>query len=156
MTPRFILDENVVICAQMGVDEKGNASPVCADLLERIIEICHTIVVDDVLWKKYEEQLYRRGHGPPELGTYLMRVLWNAVVTDGKVVGFGREAPSFADEMSIPPGSRDDAFIVRLAVETGAILVTADEPLRDDLQISGIESRHGLTVFSPDEALERL
>ena len=49
MTPRFILDENVVILAQQGRDEYGNTNLRCADLLQQVIEICHTIVVDDVL-----------------------------------------------------------------------------------------------------------
>ena len=59
MTPRFILDENVVILAQQGLDEEGNPNPVCAELVQQIIEICHTIVVDDVLWNKFDEQLNR-------------------------------------------------------------------------------------------------
>ena len=30
MNPRFILDENIVILAQQGLDEYGNTNPVCA------------------------------------------------------------------------------------------------------------------------------
>ncbi|MCE2458700.1 MAG: hypothetical protein J4G14_12960 [Dehalococcoidia bacterium] len=66
MTPRFILDENIVILAQQGLDEYGSPNPRCADLIQQIIEICHTLVVDDVLWDKYAEQLYSPGyHHPP-------------------------------------------------------------------------------------------
>ena len=152
MTPRFILDENVVICAQLGVDQNGDPSPVCADLLQRIIDICHTLVVDDVLWDRYEEQLHRPRHEHATSGPYLMRVLWNALATAGKIDGLGHDAPSFDDEGVIPAGSQDDTFIVRLAVETGAMLVTADEPLRQDLRDSGLAAKYGLSVLSPEEA----
>ena len=156
MTPRFILDENVVICAQLGVDQNGNPDLVCADLIQQIIEICHTVVVDSTLWSKYEEQLYRPRHEVPRLGPVFMLVLRNALFTSGKVEGFGHDTSSFDDEGLIPAGSRDDTFIVRLAVKTGATLVTADEPLREDLRTSGLQSRYDLTVLSPEEALRQL
>lgn len=156
MTPRFILDENVVICAQLGVDQHNDPSHICADLIQQIIEICHTLVVDDALWDRYEEQLHRPRHAHPTLGPFLMRVLWNALTTAGKVDWLGRTASSFDDEGVIPTGSRDDTFIVRLAVETGAMLVTADEPLRADLRDSGLEQQYGLSVLAPEEALHQL
>ena len=156
MTPRFILDENVVILAQQGIDERENPSPVCAELVQRIIEICHTIVVDDVLWDKFDNQLRRPGHQHPQAGPYLLRVLWNALTIVKKVDGLGHTASSFVEELSIPPGSADDTYIVRLAVESGAVLVTTDGPLRDDLRESGIQGAYGLTVVSPDEALGML
>ena len=156
MTTRFILDENVVILAQRGLDENDAPSPVCSDLVQQIIEICHTIVVDDVLWDKIVGQLYRPGHYDPQLGPHLIRVLWNALTIPEKVDGLGRTSPAFDGEESIPPGSRDDTHIVRLAVESQAILVTTDGNLRDDLEASGIQSAHGLTVVSPEEVLGRL
>ena len=67
--------------------------------------------------------------------------------------GLGHTAPVFDDEGSIPAGSQDDTYLVRLAVETGAILVTADRPLRDDLTSCGIVSKYDLTVVSPEDAL---
>ena len=152
MTPRFILDENVVIRAQLGTDQNGDPSPVCADLVQQIIDICHTLIVDDALWDRYEEQLHRPRHEHPTLGSHLMRVLWNALVTAGKVDGLGHNALSFDDEGAIPAGSQDDTFIVRLAVETGAMLVTADEPLRRELRDSGLAAKYGLSVLSPEEA----
>ena len=156
MTPRFILDENVVILAQQGLDERGNLSPVCAELVQQIIKICHTIVVDDVLWGKFDEQLNRPGYQLPQAGPVLFRVLCNALATASKVDGLGHTASSFSEEGSIPPGSIDDAYIVRLVVESGAILVTTDGALRDDLRESGILDIYGLTVVSPDDALEML
>ena len=64
-----------------------------------------------------------------------------------------RKRPPFPEESDIPQGSQDDAFIVRLAVETGAILVTADQPLRNDLASSGIQTRYNLNILSPEAAL---
>ena len=156
MTPRFILDENVVILAQQGLDERGNLSLVCADLVQRIIEICHTIVVDDILWDKFDEQLNRPGYQLPQAGPVLFRVLCNALATVNKVDGLGHTAPSFNEEGAIPPGSTDDTYIVRLAVEFGATLVTTDGALRDDLRESGIQETYGLTVLSPEQVLEML
>ena len=156
MKSRYILDENIVICAQLGVDRSGSPSQICADLVHGIIDICHTIVVDDTLWDRYVDQLYRLGNQDPRLGPYLMRVLWNALVTAGKVDGLGHIAPPFYDESSIPAGSRDDTFIVRLAVESGAALVTADSPLRNDLRASRVQSHHNLAVLSAEEALYQL
>ena len=153
MTPRFILDENVVILAQEELDKYGNTNPACADLIQQIIEICHTIVVDDVLWDKYIEQLNHPGYHHPNLGPFLIRSLWNSLTVSGKVDGLGHTAPIMDDEGSIPSGSQDDAYLVRLAVETRATLVTTDGPLRDDLVSCGILSKYSLTVVSPEDAL---
>ena len=68
-------------------------------------------------------------------------------------MGSGHTAPVMDDEGLIPDGSQDDVYLVRLAVETGAVLVTTDGPLRDDLAACGILSKYGLTVVSPEEAL---
>ena len=153
MNPRFILDENVIILAQQGRDEHGYTNPECADLVQQIIKICHTIVVDDVLWDKYVVQLNHPGHHHPVLGPFLIRSLWNALSVPKKVDGLGHTAPMMDDEASIPNGSQDDAFLVRLAVEKRAILVTTDGPLRGGLASCGIQSKYGLNVVTPGEAL---
>ena len=153
MTPRFILDENIVILAQQGLDEYGNANPECADLIQQIIEICHTLVVDNVLWDKYSEQPYSPGYHHPTLGPFLIRALYNALTVTGKVDGLGHTAPVTDDEESIPSGSQDDTYLVRLAAETGAVLVTTDGALRDDLESCGILSKYDLTVVSPEDAM---
>ena len=156
MTPRFILDENVVILAQQGLDEHGAPNLVCLELVRRIIDICHTIVLDDVLWDKFDNQLNRHRHQSPQHGSSLLRLFWSALQTDNKIVGLGKTAPPFDEESSIPTGSVDDLHIARLAVDTRAILVTTDEKLRDHLQQSGIQTVYGLIVVTPGEALEEL
>ena len=117
---RFILDENVVILAQLGEDDHGNKDPACSDLVASIIEICHTIVVDDILWDKCFEQLNRPANQLQRMGPHLLRILLDALRIPGKIEGIGRTAPPFEREGDIPSGSLDDAHVVRLAVATGA------------------------------------
>ena len=58
MTSRFILDENVVIYAQRGLNEYDNPNLDCRDLFETIAnEEGRTFVVDDVLWGKYDDPI---------------------------------------------------------------------------------------------------
>ena len=58
MTPQFILDENVVILAQRGENDEGRLDSTCLDLIHQIIDICHTIIVDEALWNQYQIQLH--------------------------------------------------------------------------------------------------
>ena len=53
-------------------------------------------------------------------------------------------------------GSQDDVPIVRVAVETGATLVTTDNALVEDLNSCGVQETYSLMLLSPEEALERL
>ena len=87
----------------------------------------------------------------------MLRILHDATLISGKLDGFDRgNAVSFAEEGLIPQGSRDDVPLVRLAVATAATLVTADTPLRDDLESSGIRAQYDLEVVTPEEALASL
>ena len=160
MTARYILDENVVIFAQNGRDEYDNPSRVCSDLIDRVLDgPLLVLVVDDVLWEKYVDQLYDPAYHHAEFGPHLMTRLWEALQIDGKIDGRGHTAPPFPEEDDIPQGSQDDKFIVRLAVEEsgkGTALVTTDGPLRGDLFSSGIQTRYGLNVLSPEGALVAL
>ena len=143
MTPRFILDEDVIILAQMGTDHRGNPSTACFDLLAEIVRICHPILVDDVLWARYLHQLNQPEHQGPGTDPQFRFILRNALRIPDKISGHGHTAPPFTEEDTIPAGSQDDAYLVRIAVETRAILVTTDIPLRDDLTQAGIQSEYG-------------
>ena len=110
-------------------------------------------MVDDVLWDKYVEQLNHPGHRHPNEGTFLIRSLYHALAVSGKVDGLGHTAPILDDEQLIPPGSQDDTHLVRLAVETGAILVTTDRALMDDLASCGFLTKYSLNLVSPEDAL---
>ena len=156
MTQRFILDENVIILAQEGEDQSGKRDTTCLRLVEHIIEICHTLVLDHALWDKYYRQLSRPRHAHPLTGFRLIPVIAGAVRMAGKVDLRPGKAEPFPEEARIPTGSQDDVELVRLAVESGAPLVTTDDSLRDDLNACGVAEAYDLQLLSPREALDRL
>ncbi len=155
MTQQYILDENVVILAQRGQNDIGERDLTCQELITRIIRICHSIVFDPVLREKYLRQLNRIRTGETQDDFRVLSTIVNASRVEGKVIMRPVAVP-FPEETSIPPGSRDDREIVRLAVESKAILVTADSPLRNDLNSCGIQEVYDLQILSPDEALKDL
>ena len=156
MTQRFILDENVVILAQLEQNEQGEKDSTCLELITRIIRICHTMVADPRLWRQYFHQLNLPRNFEPHLGLRLLRVLTNAAQRADKMDTRHQNAPSFPEESSVPQGSQDDVPLVRLAVETGAILVTADASLREDLNHCGVQEKYHLRLLSPSQALDEL
>lgn len=156
MTQRFIIDENVAILAQKMENDQGEADITCRRLVESIIEICHSLVFDTVLWDKIYHQLLDYTRDQPFGARSLLRLIFLAMERDGKIINIGSEAPPFAEETEIPQGSQDDKFIVRLAVASGATLVTTDGPLRDDLAACSIQARYALSVLSPEGALASL
>lgn len=160
MTPKkqFILDENVLILAQTGTNDRGEPDATCSNLVNSIIRICHTIVIDVALYGLYLHQLNQRRHQPSSIGTPMLPVLVSATRVGGKYDGFARPSASpFEGEETIPQGSQDDVPVsVRLAVETGATLITTDRPLREHLLSSDIQTRYNLDVVSPQEALDLL
>ena len=155
MTQRFILDENVLILAERGENEQGERDSACLNLLTSIITICHSLVIDYTLWGKYQSQLSPRSLVGIRTGSRVLAVLSSASRVSGKL-DFGPNAPAFPEEQSIPRGSQDDVPLVRLAVASGAILVTTDRPLIDDLNSSGVHEAYDLEVLLPEEALTRL
>ncbi len=155
MTQQFILDENVAILAQMETNASGEHDPGCANLVRRIIDICHTIVFDPELYQRTLSQLNSQAHQMRESGPAMIRVLMGASQRPGKVE-FKETPPSFPEELNIPQGSQDDVYVVRLVVATGATLVTADDALRNDLDACGVQAQYDLSVISPEEALDRL
>ena len=154
-TQRFILDENVFICAQLETNVYGEPDSTCLELLQQILDICHPIVFDSVLYERIQHQLNQPAHQRRGFDSAILRTLGQALARPGKLE-YWDTAPSFPEEADIPTGSRDDTYIVRLAVESGATLTTADEALRDDLASSSIQTRYNLSVLSPDSALVAL
>ena len=154
-TQRFILDENVFICAQLETNARGEPDSTCLDLLQQILDICHPIVFDDELYGKIHHQLNPPHNRRRGFDSAILRTLGQALARPGKLE-YRETAPPFPEESDIPQGSQDDKFIVRLAVASGATLVTADEALRDDLAACSIQARYGLNVFSPESALAEL
>ncbi|MCI0440894.1 MAG: hypothetical protein L0177_17445 [Chloroflexi bacterium] len=155
MTQRYILDENVVILAQRGQNERGEQDYACRELITRIIRICHSIVFDPILREKYLRQVNRIRTGETQDDFRVLSTIVNASRVEGKVIMRPVALP-FPEETAIPQGSQDDRYIVRLAVETRAILVTTDAALKDDLNSCGVQEAYSLQLLSPDEALKVL
>ena len=153
MTQRFIIDENVAILAQKGENDRGEEDNTCRQLLDSIIEICHSMVFDLVLWDKFYRQLRNLPPDQPFGPRSLLRILHLALERGDKIQNIGEEAQGFPEEGDIPRGSKDDVYLVRLAIVTEATLVTTDTRLREDLASSGVEGRYNLSVVSPQEAL---
>lgn len=155
MTQRFILDENVVILAQTQETAQGETDLTCLNLLNQIIDICHTMVMDSNLWGKYQTHLHRLRLEDPQSSPLLFRLFNNAIQIHNKVE-FRNNAAEFPEESNIPQGSQDDVPIVRVAVETGATLVTTDNALMEDLNSCGVQETYNLVLLSPEEALRGL
>ena len=154
----FILDENVLIFAQTGVNEQGEPDATCSNLVNSIISICHTVVIDLALYGRYQHQLNQARHRPATRGSAMLPILLDAARITGKYDRFDRaSAPPFEGEEMIPQGSQDDVPVsVRLAVQTKATLVTTDGPLREHLATSDVEVLRALQVVTPQEALSLL
>ncbi len=123
-------------------------------MLEQIIEICYPLVLDNVLWRKYNQQLGEPRNRSPH-APHVSFILNRAIQREGKVE-WQVDTPAFPEETSIPQGSQDDVENVRLAVLTGATFVTTDNPLIVDLETAGITIQYHLQVLSPDQALPLL
>ena len=160
MTPkkRFILDENVLIRAQTGLNASDEPDATCTKLVDQIIGICHTIVIDIALWNKIASQLNRESFRQGPLGGNMLRVLAAAIRIERKFDDWTRNAaPPFEGEEEIPQGSQDDVPVsVRLAVDTQAILVTGDNPLREHLRSANLQVLSDLAVLTPEEALKQM
>ena len=78
MNQRYILDENIVILAQYLQNDIGEVDSTCRRLLDAIIDICHTIVLDTVLWDKYYNQLHSLPPDQPHGPRSVMRIMYLA------------------------------------------------------------------------------
>ena len=153
MTLQFILDENTLILAQKQENDRGAYDLTCLNLLNGILEGGHSLVVDYVLWAKYQSQLSGLPQASPGF-PHILRAL-NGAYSVGKL-DIRQTAPAFPEETNIPQGSQDDVPIARLAIATGATLVTTDNPLIADLESSGITDAYQLQVVLPEDALPLL
>ena len=163
MPLRFIPDENIIILAQKQQDDRGAADPTCLRLVQGILSTPRAfMVVNPFLWRKYLKQLNGLPHHSI-IRPHLLSVLTRAGIGPPNDAGqwvykvtLLPNAPDFPEETAIQQHGSRDVQIVRLAVATGAILVTTDQPLREDLAATGIAEKYGLQVVSPNDALHLL
>ena len=144
-----------MILAARAENAQGRSNGDCLKLFTDIITICHSLVIDFTLWGKYQSQLSSLGPRENQAGSRILAVLDSSRHRSGKLV-ISQDAQPFPEEYTVPQGSQDDVPLVRLAIESGATLVTTDEALVQDLSSCGVDTKYGLSVLSPHSALESL
>jgi hypothetical protein len=145
----YVIDENVLIFAHLGRNEKGENDLACLAFFRAVVRRCDPIVLSLEVWEKYHKQLsVRRSETAPP---HLLQVL-RSVATRADKLRF-RDAPAFLEESALDPGSSDDVVFVRLAVAAGATLITKDAPLQSCVNDSDIAVKYGIVARTPEEEL---
>lgn len=143
----FLLDENVLHHAVKGVDQYDNPDETAGELIRALVRVCHTIAIHLVLYEKYLKHLQelfrvRPPHQEPLI--FVNQLMKNAA----------KRTLEYSDLPELPAGvgiPRKDIPIVRAALISRPIIVTADGELRESIKRQPIL---GLTVLSPKEALD--
>jgi hypothetical protein len=145
----FLLDENILYHAIRGVDLHDQPDDTAGRLIETIVEICHSLVIHDVVRVRYIKILDLL---KSEKSRYLSPTyFFNQVLKRADKRTFEYEAlPMLPEGCSDIP--RKGRCIVRAALISRPLLVTADEPLYD--AVRG-HPELGIEVLWPHEALQR-
>jgi hypothetical protein len=144
----FLLDDNILYFAIRGVDRHDNPDDTAARLVHTIVEVCHSLVIHDVMRPRYIKILERLrrerpSHLPP--GYFFNQLLKRA---DKRTFEF-EDLPPLPAGCNVP---REDEYLVQAALISRPLLVTGDEPLYNALKNHpGL----GIEVLWPHEALER-
>jgi hypothetical protein len=140
----------VLYHAIKGVDEAEIPDSTCADLVQLIGENCHGIVVDMTVKERYDHhlsQLFRH----PQYQTQAALFLAGIVHNPKKFIVETSEPPELPTSV-IGDVPREDRYIVRAALISHPIVVTAEERLRN-----GINKHReilSLMAIAPAEALK--
>lgn len=149
MRHKFLLDENILYHAILGVDRHNEPDDTAARLVLTIVRVCHSLVIHNdlrvVYIKKLNELKHARpAHLPP---TFLFGQLLNRA---------DKRTFEYSDLPALPEGCDDipkkDQYLVQAALISHPLFVTADEPLYKALKS---HPELGIEVLSPNEALER-
>ena len=151
----FVLDENVIICAQTRSDPRGQPDETCFRLIGVINQICHRMVWSMPIYARYRRQLHTRSDRAtrPGLLSLLQDVLLkaekNTPVADDESLA---TVPAGEARPGVDPGDLD--FVRAAACVPGAVLVTYDDPLRQALAAESLPTKLGFSVVTPGQALE--
>lgn len=151
---KFVLDENVLILAQKQEDEHGNPDDTCLRLFNHIAKSSHSLVLDSGIWQKYHSQLFALRQVDYQT-PHVLHTLRDLSANPEKLI-FETNPAELPEEASLSSKAMDNVEFIRRAVASGAVLVTTDSPLRDELQAKSFTARHGLKVILPGELLGRL
>jgi hypothetical protein len=143
----FLLDENILYHAIRGVNEQNNPDTTAADLLDGIGTICHVIFVHPWLIERYQRALKKLRQDPPlsdEANNFLRQLLYNNLK---RTCEYGAQ-PDLPADINVPA---EDVDLVRAALITHPIIVSADAELREAIQS---QPALGLRVLDARGALD--
>lgn len=146
MKHNFLLDENILYFAVKGTDEHDNPDDTAAQLVRLIAQNCHTIVMNPELVGKYEYHLRKLENVPVpaiEPAFFLSQLIKNSAKT----------RMEYADPPELPAGSkipRKDIHVVRAALLSRPLVVTADGPLRNAINA---QPSLGFRALTPAQAI---
>lgn len=129
------------------VDENEKRDLTAAELIRLIGQNCHTIVADKLLVEKYSWHLTKLLAKPPLL-TQTSLFLTQIIANSSKFVVEEVDPPELPPNIKIP---REDAHVVRAALISHPIIVTAERALWKAINS---QSALGLEAKTPAEALE--
>jgi hypothetical protein len=144
---QFLLDENILYHAARGVDEHDNPDNTARELVRAIARICHTLFVHRVLFERYWnilQKLKTDRSSASEASFFINMFMKNLAKRTLDFQGLPELPPSVA----IPA---EDTHIVKAALISRPIIVTADDELRDAIRN---QPALGLTALGPKEALD--
>lgn len=150
MKKTFVIDEDVFLFAQKGEDDKGNVDITASKLVHDIFYNCHAIAVNYQLEKKYSQKMSALQKSGKLIGVNILGLIHQAFSNPNKGKWI-QDVRKIECEGEIP---KDDLYLVRLAVNTGAILVTDDDHLKASIEKSCLMKRYNLTVLFPADAIK--
>ena len=129
-------------------DDKGEADETCAELIRLIGANCHSIIVDRVLADKYSSHVGELAAKPPLL-TQASLFVTEVLANSSKLIRESAEAPELPPGVHVP---REDEYVVRTALISKPIVVTAERKLLNAINLQVADLR--LKAVTPAEALE--
>jgi hypothetical protein len=146
---KFLLDENILYHAILGVDRLENTDDTATRLILTIVRVCHSLIIHNevraIYIRKLNELKYARSRFLEP--TYLFRQLLNR--SDKRTFEY-EDLPELPETCGDIP--RKDRYLVQAALVSHPLFVTADEPLYAALKN---HPELGIEVLWPHEALER-
>lgn len=156
MKRHYVLDENVLISAQTGIDAYGQPSPTCLLLLLAIEANCHSLILTSGIWRQYSVQIERIRRAGLPLVPRIMAIFKSLVANSDKDCRWisDKELSRQRSSISLDCVKPDDQeFVLAAASVNGSILVTSDGPLLTCLEEGGVPSAASFTVRRPERAL---
>jgi hypothetical protein len=137
----------VIYHAIKGVDEAENPDQTSAELVRLIGENCHTVIADDELGERYSRVL-KELLSIPSLLYKTTEFLWEVIYNSSKFVVEPSPAPELPPGVKVP---REDEYLVRAALISHPILVTAEKRVLRDVNSQSVLE---LRAVTPADALE--